>query len=163
MNYESDIRLDETALDVEWHGQASLMMKYGRHAADCRMNLDLAKERLDFVRAEIDKEIRQNPKQYQIEKITEATIQNIIITQTKYMEAEEKVIYAKYELDIASAAVRAIDARKDALENLVRLHGQQYFAGPRIPRDLHLEVERREKQQQANITVGSMRRKHIVT
>ena len=164
MNYEQDIRIDETSLDVEWLGQPMLMIKYARHAADCRMNLDLAKERVDFVKAELDKNIREKPSSFKIEKLTESAIQNIILTQEKYMDAEEKLIHARYELDIANAAVRALDARKDALENLVRLHGQQYFAGPRIPRDLKAEVEKREqKQVNANITVGAMRRKHIIT
>lgn len=164
MNYDSDIRIDESALDVEWLEQPTLMMKYARHAADCRMNLDLVKERVDFVKAELDKHIRENPKEYKMEKLTESAIQNIIITQKRYMDAEEQLIHARYELDIANAAVRAMDARKDALENLVRLHGQQYFAGPRIPRDLKLETEKREQaQQRANIAVGSMRRKSATT
>lgn len=163
MNYERDIKIDETALDVEWLEQASLMIKYARHAADCRMNLDLAKERVDYVKAELDKAIRENPKEFKMEKITESAIQNVIITQRKYMDAEEKLIHARYELDIANAAVRAMDARKDALENLVRLHGQQYFAGPRIPRDLQSEAEKRRKQERANLAVGSMRRKPIIT
>jgi len=163
MNYEQDIRIDETALDVEWLGQPMLMIKYARHAADCRMNLDLAKERVDYVKAELDKSIREKPSSFKIEKLTESAIQNIILTQEKYMDAEEKLIHARYELDIANAAVRALDARKDALENLVRLHGQQYFAGPRIPRDLQSEAEKRRKQERANLAVGSMRRKPIVT
>jgi len=164
MNYEQDIRIDETALDVEWLEQPRLMMKYARHAADCRMNLDLAKERVDFVKAELDKHIRENPKYYKMEKVTESAIQNIIITQEKYMDAEEKLIHARYDLDIANAAVRALDARKEALENLVRLYGLQYFAGPRVLRDLRTEVENREKRQaNANIAVGSMRRKPIIT
>jgi len=163
MNYEQDIRIDETALDVEWLGQPMLMIKYARHAADCRMNLDLAKERVDYVKAELDKSIREKPSSFKIEKLTESAIQNIILTQEKYMDAEEKLIHARYELDIANAAVRALDARKDALENLVRLHGQQYFAGPRIPRDLQSEAEKRRKQERANLAVGSMRRKPIIT
>jgi len=164
MNYDQDIRIDETALDVEWLNQASLMMKYARHAADCRMNLDLAKERVDFVKAELDKSIRESPSKFKIEKLTEGAIQNIIITQEKYMDAEEKLIHARYELDIANAAVRAFDARKDALENLVRLHGQQYFAGPSIPRNLKLEAEKREQRQvNSNITVGAMHRKPRIT
>jgi len=38
--------------------------------------------------------------------------------------------------------------RKDALENLVRLHGQQYFAGPKMPRDV--QWERQQKIERSN-------------
>ena len=35
--------------------------------------------------------------------------------------------------------------RKDALENLVRLHGQSYFAGPTAPHDAKFIQEARKK------------------
>jgi len=41
------------------------------------------------------------------------------------------------------AAVRAMNVKKDALENMVKLLGMQYFAGPKEPRDLHREVDNR--------------------
>ena len=48
------------------------------------------------------------------------------------------------------------DARrqKTALENLVKLHGQQYFAGPSVPRDLSKEWERHERQKSVDAGVG---------
>jgi hypothetical protein len=46
---------------------------------------------------------------------------------------------------MAQAAVNAFEQRKSALENLVRLFGQSYFAGPKMPRDLHWEKEEKEK------------------
>lgn len=36
MNYEKDIRIDETALDLEWLSQAELAIKYGRYWATCK-------------------------------------------------------------------------------------------------------------------------------
>jgi hypothetical protein len=151
MNYETDIVIDETALDVEWLEQPNLMMRYARVAATARMNLDLAKESLDFVRAELDKKIRTDPGIYGIEKVTETVVQNIIIAQDEYKEASRVVISAKFEADVAQGAVRAFEARKDALENLVRLHGQQYFAGPKVPRDLSWEREEKQKRLNAKI------------
>jgi hypothetical protein len=53
----------------------------------------------------------------------------------------------KYEAEVLQGAVNAVDHRKDALENLVRLHGLQYFAGPKVPRNLSEEREYREEQQ----------------
>jgi hypothetical protein len=155
MNYEEDIRIDETALDVEWVEQPALMMKYARLAADARKYLDQKKEALELLRAEIDKEIRQNPTEFGIEKITENAVQNTIITTEQFREANQKVINAKFDVDIAQAAVIAVSQRKDALENLVRLHGQQYFAGPKIPRNLHDEAEKRRRQRDINQGIKS--------
>lgn len=156
MDYTNDIKIDETALDLEWLDQASLMMKYTRHAVQMRLEMDKAKEALELVRAELDKSIRTNPEKYGIEKITDKVVENTIPMQKDYKEASNNYIQAKFESDLAYSVVKAIDARKDALENLVRLYGQQYFAGPRIPRDLHGELEKkREKQREINQSIGT--------
>lgn len=154
MNYENDIRIDESALDVEWKEQPVLMMRYARHAAKCRQEFDLAKENLELEKAEIDKEIRMNPKDFGIEKITENAVQNTIITTEQYKAANKRVADSKFELDLAQAAVIAVSQRKDALENLVRLLGLQYFAGPKMPRNITEEVRKRETQSEVNDDIG---------
>ena len=155
MNYEKDILIDETALDVEWLEQPRLMMKYTRYAADTRQEMDLARENLDLVRAELDKKIRNDPDRYDLVKITEGAVTNTIIAQPAYKDAMERFLVTKYEYEVAQGAVRAFDQRKSALENLVRLHGQQYFAGPSVPRDLSKEWEQREKERRINQSIGS--------
>lgn len=145
MNYEADIQIDDNSLDLEWLDQPSLMLKYARVSAQTRRILDEAKQNLDVVRAELDKDIRENPDDYGIAKVTEGSITSAINTSDDYKKAFKAFLDAKYEADMAGGAVRAFDARKDALENLVRLHGQQYFAGPKIPRDLAWERKEKEK------------------
>ena len=147
MNYEKDIRIDETALDVEWLEQPKLFMKYAKHSARMAQELEREKEKLDLVRAGLDKEIRTDPEKFGIAKITETAVSNTIISHPEYKEANESYLEMKYEYDIARSAVNAMNMRKEALENLVRLHGMQYFAGPKIPRDLSQEKARREEQQ----------------
>lgn len=159
MNYEKDIRIDENSLDVEWLEQPSLFMKYARNAAQARMDLDAAKQTLDVVKAELDKRIRENPEHYDINKVTEGSIQSTLITQEEYKIAFENFLGVKYEADMAQGAVNAFNQRKDALENLVRLYGQQYFAGPKIPRDLHWEREQKQKKVDSGIASKLTRNK----
>jgi hypothetical protein len=151
MNYEEDIRIDESALDVEWLEQPSLMLKWGRYTATVRIDYDKAKESLELTRAELDKEIRMSPDAFDIEKITDKVVENTIPMQDAYKTVSMSFIKAKFELEIAQAAMRAMDARKDALENLVRLNGQQYFAGPKMPRDLAWERDEKLKRKNAAI------------
>ena len=55
MNYEKEILIDESALDVEWLEQPRLMMRYTRHAAETgsRKAADIlqhwAEEKANFV------------------------------------------------------------------------------------------------------------------
>jgi len=144
MDYERDMYIDCDSLDVEWLEQSMLMMRYSTYEADKEREKDLAKEALDLVKADLDRNIRENPDKYGIAKPTETAISNTIISQEEYKEAYHKFLNIQYEYNIAKSATRAVAQRKDALENLVRLHGQQYFAGPRVPRNLHEEVEKRK-------------------
>jgi hypothetical protein len=55
------------------------------------------------------------------------------------------------------AAVYAINQRKDALENLVRLHGQQYFSSPLI--DISLSDRYKEKQVKKEVAKNKIKRR----
>lgn len=155
MNYEADIKIEEGCLDIEWLEQPEKMLKYGQHASKMKSNLDKAKESLDFVKAELDNEIRSDPEKFGLEKVTDRAIEATIPLQERYKKASEFYLNAKFESDVAFAAVKAFEQRKDALENLVRLHGQQYFAGPKIPRDLPSEMEKRtNKNKEVNKRIG---------
>ena len=158
-DYEKDIQIDHNALEIEWLGQASLMLKYGRAAAQAKMEGDLSKERLEVIKAQLDRDIRAKPETFGITKITESAVTATITTHSDYQAATQEFIAAQYELTMAQAAVRAVDARRSALENLVRLHGQQYFAGPSVPRDLDKEWEQRERQKRADKSVTMTRGK----
>ena len=150
MNYENDIKIDETSLDVEWLQQPSLMMKYAEQVSRAQADTEIMKQDLDILKAEIDKKIRANPEKYEIAKITESVILNTIIQQKEYQEANIEYIEAMYELNMTKNAVKAIDGKKTSLENLVKLHGQQYFAGPSVPRDLSKEWKEKEKTKNSN-------------
>jgi hypothetical protein len=137
MNYLEDINIDESALDIEWLRQPYLMLEYGMYCADKRKEMDVYKEEIKLVEAKLDKKIRESSER----KMTESELNRMIAMQPEYQEAVKRYINAKYEYEIASAAVRALETKKSALENLVKLHGQQYFAGPKVPRNLEKEWE----------------------
>jgi hypothetical protein len=149
MNYEQDMEIDSSLLDVECVDHSMLVIKYARIAADADLEMDNAKERLDLVKAELDNKIRTNPDKFKIEKITESVVSNTILMQEDYKTAMAEFLQAKHEAKIVSGATRAVDHRKSMLESLVKLHGQSYFAGPSIPHDLSFEW--RKKQEQRNV------------
>lgn len=153
IDYEADINIDETALDVEWLDQPRKMFQYCKHAARMRKEADLAKEAVDVEKAKLDREIRSNPDQFGIDKITEAVVQSTILAHPRYQRKMGEFIGARYELDMAQNAIRAFEQRKTALENLVRLHGMSYFAGPGVPRDLTKEREKRDKSSNERVKI----------
>ena len=159
-DYEKDIRIDHSALDVEWINQPVLLMKYARHSAQTKKDLDMAKQNLDICKAELDRDIREKPERYDIIKVTEGSIQSAILTHERYKASYQAWLNAKYEADMAQGAINAFNQRKEALENLARLFAYQYFAGPKMPRDLTWEVEERERK--VNALIGPMTRKNKI-
>jgi hypothetical protein len=161
MNFENDIKIDETALDVECLEQPRLMMQYGQLVAEKEKELAKTKTNMEVVKADLDRDIRSDPAAYEIQKITETVVAGVIVLSPEYKEAEERVREATYEWKVAKAAVEAIQQKKDMLEALIRLHGQQYFAGPKIPRDLHEEWITKEKNKKGNEAVAASMRRRI--
>jgi len=154
-DYQSDLHIDPDSLDLEWLRQPQIFMEYAEKASNARADLDRAKENLDVVKAELDRDIRRNPGVFNLEKITEPVVASTIILQREYSEAMEGFVNSKHECDMLMNAVKAFDQRKVALENLVRLHGQQYFAGPREPRDLSRENISEMKHKEASAKINS--------
>jgi len=159
LNYEQDVKIDPEALDVEWVGQPELMKKYALHAAAAKKELDEAKEELEVGKARIEMDIRKNPALYELEKITEGAIQSTLLLQKEYQKLSQAYTDAKYEYEVAVAVVRAIDQRKTALENLVKLLAASYFAGPQAPRDLGGEWVKERERKASNAKVKVQRRK----
>ena len=157
MNYEKDVRIGETALDIEWLEQPTLMRKYTKHLAEMQKVEDTTKIEMELIWAELDIKIRKNPEEFGLTKITETAIKNNILILDEYKEVNEAYIDAVFEKNIAKGVVNSISQKKDALENLVKLYGQSYFAGPSIPRNLTEKVE--EKQKKANLKIRMERKK----
>lgn len=158
MDYDADVSIDETALDLEWIDHPRRMMAYCAHVAAAQRELDLSKERLDVVKAELDQQIRSDPEKYGLgTRVTEGSVQSAITVQPEYQDATKSFITRKYEHGIAQGVVRAFEHRKSALENLVRLHGQNYFAGPAVPRDLSDERRLRDDARRSRDVVAQSR------
>jgi len=139
VNYSADIEIDETALDVEWLNQPKRMLQYCHISAEAQRRTSLAKERREVVKARLILEIQKDPEKFGLSKTTKDMIEAVVLTHPDYLAASEDYINAEYEQNIAIGTVRAFEQRKSALENLVRLHASQYFAGPSTPRDLSSE------------------------
>jgi len=131
--------IDKNLLDDEWLNQPKLYYNWALQLEDARLELDNAKAEFDVVQSEIDLDIRTNPEDYgelpkdvvDKGKITEKMVAAVLIMQKGYKEAQQTVFEAKHRVGVLQAAVTALDQRKKALEKLVDLHGQKYFAIPR--------------------------------
>ena len=140
MDYENDIKIDETALDVEWLDQPRLALKYGKHLIRLKTKLKAAETKKKFIRSTLILEVNKNPSLAHKTKPNKEDIEAYYRTHPQYQEIEDEYNELLSEVEYAEIAKNEICfTRKMALENLVVLHGQQYFAGPRVPRNISEE------------------------
>jgi hypothetical protein len=142
----SFLEIDKDNLDLEWLGQARKYFEYSEKLAKARQELDAVKTEQDVVYAELDQAIRTDPEKFGLTKTSEGAIKQAAISNERYGEVTAKLHALKYETDILSAAVAALDHRKRALEHLVTLWTNNYWAEPRIPETAdRKKFEEREK------------------
>lgn len=155
LNYEKDRHIDESALDVEWLNQPNLMFLYSAALAEAESELDGFQEELSLLKADIDKEIRESPKNFDIDinkiKLTETLISNTVNKQEEVQELNKKILDAKYEVKVLKGGVESMQHRKFALQGMVELFSRQYYAGPKVPRNLPEEVKSRFNEEQRDL------------
>lgn len=159
-DYQKDLEIDPNALDVEWLRQPKLIGKYHDLLVDAKEEVDDARQDLDNEKAKLDLDIRSNKEKYDLDKTTEAVISSTILLQKSYKEAQKEFNEANYNHLMIQNSLKALEHKKKALENLVILHGQNYFASPKEPRNLDKEYTKTLKSDKSNEKVKkSMKRK----
>jgi len=155
LNFEEDIEIDASSLDVELLRQATLFYRYSKNEAEKKKELAEAQERVKTIRSELIREAGAD-KSIKNAQQTEAFYRNDI----NYQEAKKEAVEAEYEANIASTAVWAMNQRKVSLENLVKLAMADYFARPIEPRDLQEEYDKvKERETQTKSSRGRAKRK----
>jgi hypothetical protein len=156
LNYEEDVRIDEDSLDVECLDQAALALTYGKNWAELKRDVERAEEKLKIIRSELIREANEDPVECcGKDKPNAADIEAFYRNDPRHKKAKEVLIEANYELSYGEIAKNEICyTRKAMLEALIRLHGQMYFAGPSVPRDLSFEAKNKHQDKKANIGVG---------
>ena len=130
LDHKRDVGINEDALDREWVRQPQLAMQYAEAAVKAQAEMDGAKERLELVKADLDKRMRQLLTGGD-KKPTETVIASAVLLHDECKEASANYLEAKRVFGILRAAADAIcDQRKAALENLVKLFGMGYFSTP---------------------------------
>ena len=153
-SYESDVTIDENALDFEWQRQAELMSKWARKLAFAvtkRMRAEQhykvlkvdSKWEVDKERATVDLDIRKYPVDYGLnENPAERAIEKAINRDKefiKFVNSKKQEVKDAYEAflecvqdeELYAAAVKSMTDKKKALENLEQLYISQYYGEPK--------------------------------
>jgi len=126
----------------------SLAMRYGKMWADAQDAASRADEHVKYMRSKLIRRASKDPETCLGKGLTptDARTEAYYRTHKDYIAAKDDWLDKVNEATLLSIAKNEISfTRKSALENLVTLHGQQYFAGPKVPRNIGEEMSNRKK------------------
>ena len=116
MDYKKDISYDRFYLDQEIEQHSCKYSVWLDEQAKAIKQRDLAKEKLELVKAQLDTFVRSNITKCKLTKGTETEINNWIVQQEDYKNALSDKIEAEYNMNLMNAAIKAFDARKKMIE-----------------------------------------------
>jgi len=153
MSEEISVEIDQYNLDKEWLGQPKKMKEAVEEWSEAKDELAQAKAKLDRTKAKLELDIRKNPDKFDLGKVTEAIVAAAVLLELDYKKALNDVNEAQYRVNTTHGTVDALDHRKRALENLVRLFGMDYFSSPQAKTEQDREamgtVEKRSARRRA--------------
>lgn len=141
-DFKKDLYIDPHDLKDGWLNQPILLADWSEKYADAAFLRDKAKQNLDVVRANLDKEIRTNWENYFEKNPTETALSVAISGHKDMVEAHNEYLEASRKANLLMGAVQAFNNRKKALEYLTQLYLSNYYADPKIPSEAK-EIEHR--------------------
>ena len=141
-DFKENITIDKYSLDLEFEKHPMLYHEYAMDMVGTEDERDQAKDKMELLRAQLDLEIRNNPKKFGLEKITEGAIQATILQNPNYIEAQTLYNTAVLNLRILKVAVESLNQKKVALENLVKLYLGEYYS-KEAPREIKENLSER--------------------
>jgi len=108
---------DHFNIELDLRKQSQHYFEVGEKIVDAKNERDELAERLKMVKAELDVEIRGNA----TAKLTEASIAAKVITDKRYIEAQEKYLAKEKEVGYLDVALKALEHKRGALETLAKM------------------------------------------
>lgn len=128
---ESFHEIEENDLAGEWQRQPQSFLQIMVKLAEANKDKATAKAGLEECYATLSNAIRANPEKFRIVKITEATVEEVVLMNPQYKDLQKKFIDSSYLVDLLEAASKTMEHKKKALENLVYLTGQGIHSAPK--------------------------------
>jgi hypothetical protein len=134
--FQRDKEIDPNQLDVECVRQSDRLHHWAEQAVEAGYRMDRAKLKLEVTKARLEIQCRRKPADFGLAEAREKGIEAAVIAHEEYQDAYKAWLDARKEAKLLDAAVNSMESKRRMLEGLIKLHGQQYFAGPNVPKDL---------------------------
>ena len=138
-----DLQLDE--LDRHLIEQPKAVKNASAELAEAKKDAAELKAQLDVTKAEAELKVAKNPEKFGLEKATGALISATVETLKSVQQVTKALLEVRHRVEVLSALMTSLDHRKYALQDLVKLHGQDYFSPVTMTAEEQEEMERRSQ------------------
>lgn len=163
-NFLKDVAINPDELDEIWMLQPQIFEKYAENFAAMMQKRDNFKIELDALKSKKMKEIIDDPPKFGLKKTTDAVITAVLNEQEDYIAKLKEYNQINHDYNVSKDRKDALKQKKDTLENMVKLFGLNYFAGPMVPRKLEsgerfMDKENSTKNVEARKTYNANKRR----
>jgi len=164
VHFRDLVPIDISRLDEEWLRHPILFNDLAEACEDASFTFEAMKNQLEEVESRLNLEIREDPEKFdapinvKMGAPSESTIAALIRVQPSYLAAKKDLLRAEHVLGRLKMDMRVMEHRKTALEELVKLHGQNYFSSPR---GCHAAEQPNIKEMQAKFRTAIIRERRL--
>jgi hypothetical protein len=127
-DFKEGLKIDKHDLDNECVKQPSIHQEIGENQVKAKDLFQKAKSRLKFVEADLATKIRANPSKYSVDKTTKEVVENTVVIQPDYQQADSDLIEITTLLGMLDVLGDVVDDRKSMVRDLVTLHVHNYYS-----------------------------------
>lgn len=174
LDFEQDLEFSRHHLDTVMESHSEVFAAWGRAFADAieayedaETELKLiraeTKNELELKRADLDTDIRQNPDKYDLDKVTDKSVESCIVRHEEYQElfksnlqrlheAEKEVVRTKHRKEVLAVAIESFRHRKSMIEGEMEGFVSQYWSRPSVSKETHDRAEEIREEERIHTT-----------
>jgi hypothetical protein len=124
---KTKLPISERGIDKQCRIQPIRQQRVGEIVAKMRSELSRVKDILDRTKADLSIKIRKDPDAYKMDKITDKSVEAMVIMQPDYECAKEELYEAQELYDQLKSLENAFEQRKAMLRDCVTLISHLYY------------------------------------
>ena len=132
MSHDVDLSVNRHKLDTDLENIPNEILVWTRQAIADLETSQRAENALKLEEARLSIDIRQNPVNYGMAKVTEDTVKALVQVQQSHIDAQNAVVEAKSQLAGSRAVVDALEVKRSSLKYLAELSIAGYLGSTNV-------------------------------